>query len=295
MSPWTSRETSSGCLVNDRVGCDCDMANVSRLVTALQHVSRTPEVLRATRVIENWWPIASAYVGVSKLPFPITAHCRDGAAFELQEFYDVETLWQIYVREVYGVSGDLRVVLDAGANIGLFACYAAKRNAQCIVHAVEPFPGTVRRLQETVRRNGLTERVRVHPVALSGKSGSARMSAAVEASQMVHLLPETERGAPDVTVVTTLTLSELISQIGAERIDLLKMDIEGSEYEVLSATPPAVLSRVRAIALEYHKPGAAAPMDKRELTRYLTRDAGFDLREDPEDPAEYGMLHFTRR
>jgi FkbM family methyltransferase len=271
------------------------MANVSRLLRAFQHVSRTPEVLRSIRVIENWWPIASAYVGASKLPFPFTANCRDGATYELQEFYDLETLWQIYVREVYGVSGDLRVVLDAGANIGLFACYTAKRHPQCVVHAVEPFPGTVRRLRETVRRNALGERVRVHPVALSGKSGSARMSAAVEASQMVHLLPDAEGGAQEVTVVTTLTLSELISSIEAERIDLLKMDIEGSEYEVLSATPPASLSRVQAIALEYHKPGAAAPMDKRQLTQYLTREAGFLLREDPDDPAEYGMLHFTRR
>ena len=37
-----------------------------------------------------------------------------------------------------------------------------------------------------------------------------------------------------------------------ERIDLLKMDCEGAEYEILYSTPPSHLERIAAIRMEYH-------------------------------------------
>lgn len=270
------------------------MADSARVLTAFRHASRAPEVLKCAAVIDEWWPIASSYVGLRALPLPFDVHCRDGAAYTLEEFYDLETLWQIYVRRVYDLRPEHQTIVDAGANIGLFACYAAGVNPHCVVHAVEPFPPTVRRLRETVRRNGLDGRIRIHAVALSPTSGSASMSALAPASQMVHVVHDPDGEATDPSVrVPALTLKDLIERIGAPRIDLLKMDIEGSEYDVLGAASPEALAPVQSITLEYHRPDPHRPSAKRDLARHLAA-CGFRIREDPDDPAEYGILHFSR-
>jgi FkbM family methyltransferase len=270
------------------------MPDPSRVLTAFRHVSRAPEVLKCATVIDEWWPIASSYVGLRTLPLPFDVHCRDGAAYTLEEFYDIETLWQIYVRRVYDVRPEHHTIVDAGANIGLFACYAAGINPGCVVHAVEPFPPTVRRLRDTVRRNGLGGRIRIHDVALSSASGSASMSAVAPASQMVHVVHDQVSNSTDAAVaVPALTLKDLIERIDAPQIDLLKMDIEGSEYDVLGTADAETLAPVRSITLEYHRPDPHRPSAKQELARHLA-SCGFGVREDPADPAEYGILHFTR-
>jgi FkbM family methyltransferase len=53
--------------------------------------------------------------------------------------------------------------------------------------------------------------------------------------------------------VLTVTLDDLVQNAGLERIDLLKMDIEGAEYPVLLSTAPETLARVRCLVLEYHE------------------------------------------
>ena len=246
-------------------------------------------MLRCVRTFEAWPTLVPAYLGLRAMPLPFEARTRSGVAWRLAEFYDLETLWQIYCREVYAVAPSDRVIVDAGANIGLFTCFAAMRAPQASVHAIEPFPATYERLVETVRANGFDARVTCHRVALSSSDGVSAMSAAAEASQMFHLASGT---AGSGVSVTTTTLAALLGSIDVPAIDLLKMDIEGSEYDVLLTTPPDVLKRIRRVDLEFHK----APSPERTpqtLVRHLA-SAGFRLREPAAPGAEYGMLHFIR-
>jgi FkbM family methyltransferase len=260
-----------------------------RAVVALRHLSRAPEVLRCMGTFDSWPTLVPGYLGLRSMPLPFAARTRAGAAFRLTEFYDLETLWQIYCREVYAVAESDRVIVDAGANIGLFTCFAAARAPQARVHSIEPFPATYDRLVETVRASGFDSRVTCHRIALSSSGGVSTMSAAAEASQMFHLASGTTGAG---IAVTTTTLTAFLDSIDAAAIDLLKMDIEGSEYDVLLSTPPGVLSRIGRVDLEFHK--APSPdCTPHTLVRHLS-GAGFRLREQPAPGAEYGMLHFIR-
>lgn len=260
-----------------------------RAVVALRHLSRAPEVLRCVRTFDAWPALVPAYLGLRAMPLPFEARTRSGVGFRLAEFYDLETLWQIYCREVYVVASSDRVIVDAGANIGLFTCFAAGRAPQARVHAIEPFPATHDRLVDTVRANRFDARVTCHRVALSASGGVRTMSAAAEASQMFHLAGGDAAGG---VAVTTTTLTAFLDSIDAAAVDLLKMDIEGSEYDVLLSTPPAVLARIRRVDLEFHK--APSPdRTSRTLVQHLSA-AGFRLRDQPAPGADYGMLHFIR-
>ena len=261
-----------------------------RAMAALRHVGRAPEVLHCARTFQRWRMLTSAYIGLRSLPVPIDVEARDGLQLHLTEFYDLETLWQIYCRQVYGVRPDDRVIVDAGANIGLFTCFAAARAPRATIHAVEPFPDTYRRLLDLIRTNGLDARVVPHRVALSSESGVRTMVASGTPSQMVHL-----DLAGDVTggvAVRTSTLTEFLESLQADSIDLLKMDIEGSEYEVLLSTPAATFARIRRVNLEYHKPPSGG-LDPQMLVRHLI-SAGFHLTDRPAVFADYGLLHFVQ-
>ncbi len=185
-----------------------------RAIAALRHIGRAPEVLHCARTFHQWGLLTSAYIGLQRLPLPIDVEARDGLQFRLTEFYDLETLWKIYYRQVYGVRPDDRVIVDAGANIGLFTCFAAVRAPRATIHAIEPFPDTFRRLRDVIRSNALDGRVIAHPVALSSETGVRTMVASGTPSQMVHL--DTAGGATDGVAVRTSTLTEFLDSLGID-------------------------------------------------------------------------------
>lgn len=192
---------------------------------ALRYIHRFPEIFRCVAGMSNWWEVTSAYVGFSRPSLPFEARFRNGMRHSFQEFYDLETLWQIFFHRVYDVRPSDRVVIDAGANIGLFACYATRRSPAARVVCIEPFPATYERLRETVRANRLEDRVTCLNQALDSSEGTAAMTGAAEASQMYRLASGDR--TPGSVTVRTLTLSRLLEDLATDTIDLLKMDIEG--------------------------------------------------------------------
>jgi FkbM family methyltransferase len=273
-----------------------------RLLLAARHLQRLPEVVRCMSASADWWRITSNYVGLSAFtPFEVVL--RDGNRYCLEESYDLETLWQIYFHVAYRLERTDRVIIDAGANIGLFSCFAAARLPECRIYAIEPFPPTYQRLEWHVGANGFVSRIRCYQRALAAAPGRAAMAKEGSPSQMAHVMPgkplahdEESTGSGVSTLsetvieVEAVTLAEFLVSTSERQIDLLKMDIEGSEYMVLLATSARDLERVRRINLEYHaKPGFA----KRDLLEHLTR-CGFHTVFHQMN-GEYGMVHLTRR
>jgi len=75
-------------------------------------------------------------------------------------------------------------------------------------------------------------------------------------------------------------------------IDLLKVDIEGSEYEVLFNTDTKHLKRVRRMVLEYH--GDVEPYTHAQLFARLASN-GFEVVSDDHDKLNYGVVEMVRR
>jgi FkbM family methyltransferase len=264
--------------------------NLKRVRTALRHVGRAPELVAAVRAVKTPAQIASAYVGLKALPLPHTVEFRNGLRYRLEEYYDLETLWQINFHHVYQLEPSAAVILDVGANVGLFTCWAAQQNPRAQIVAIEPFPRNSERLVEHVQNNGFGQRVEVVQAALSSTKGTARLSTAGEASQMFRLTSEEGVGSVEVP---TLTLADIVENLKHNSIDLMKMDIEGSEYDVLLSTPASVLSRIGKISLEYHQPNPGTRHNKKDLIAYA-RSCGYTSVRDCGASADYGMIHFSR-
>jgi FkbM family methyltransferase len=148
------------------------------------------------------------------------------------------------------------IALDIGANIGLTALVLAALAPRGRVLAAEPSPRTVEALRETLRLNGIADRVEVLPLAVGAGPGEAAFHAdaahsagskLVDAGTMDHAT----LAAPPVAVPVT-TLDALVERAGLPRIDLVKVDVEGFESDVLDGAAATIARHRPAFILEFN-------------------------------------------
>src|SRR5580765_7383609 len=109
--------------------------------------SRLLEILVCRRETEQWLAVTLAYLRLRELPLPYNLRLRTGQKLTLKERIDIVVFWLVFLRRHYPVAASDRVIVDVGANIGLFTIYAARQLPDARIIAVEPFPETCRRLQ----------------------------------------------------------------------------------------------------------------------------------------------------
>ena len=135
------------------------------------HLSRLPEIVRCWRETSSWFQITLAYLGLKGLRFPYSLRLRTGERIVLQEHTDLVIFWLVFVRRHYPVQQSDGLIVDIGANIGLFTIYAAREAPACRIFAVEPFPDSCRRLQEHIHQNRMGERVTILNFAIDRERG----------------------------------------------------------------------------------------------------------------------------
>lgn len=148
------------------------------------------------------------------------------------------------------------VILDLGGNIGLFSLLAARAHPAAEIYAYEPGPPNYRLFEMNCLTNAsLAKRIHLEKEAVGGHSRQAEWF-------FDDLNPGASglfgnRGAK--FTVQIRAFADLIRLLPAP-VDLVKIDIEGAEYELLAETPPEVWKRVNAISLELHDdPSGAVP------------------------------------
>ena len=153
-------------------------------------------------------------------------------------------------KEISVQPGD--VVLDLGGNIGTFASYAISKGASK-VYTVEPFESYVDLLKTNLEPFG--NQVTIIPFAASDRTGESTLNQNFENNTIVENVYQENNWAQEQTryVIQTLEINELIKRYRLDRINFLKVDIEGSEYAVFRALDEEYLkTSVERIAVEYH-------------------------------------------
>jgi FkbM family methyltransferase len=117
----------------------------------------------------------------------------------------------------------------------------------CEVHAFEPAPEAASYVAEAA--HGVA-RYRFHPVALAPVDGPLRMHRAEDPSH-ISLSAANVQLTRETVTVPGRSLTSLMDELGHSHVDLLKADLEGLEYDVLS---PGLLERVgvRVLCFDVH-------------------------------------------
>ena len=165
------------------------------------------------------------------------------------------------------------VAFDAGANAGDYTreILRAARRAGCPVevHAFEPSPRAAERLRNDF---GGEPTVRIVGAALSDRVGEASLHDGAAGGSQASLVVREERGADASTTITVtlMRLEDYLEKHAITRVDLLKLDVEGSELAALRGLGERLRPEsVDAIQFEYGGTALDAGTTLREAYRLL--------------------------
>jgi FkbM family methyltransferase len=189
-----------------------------------------------------------------------------------RDFYNdhiTEIFKEIFFEKLYDhLAVKDAVVVDVGANQGLFTFWAS-RFAKRIV-SVEPSFEHFETLKHLIAFNKMTM---VEPVkcAISNFTGRGTFYK-LPNTTMFSLTPAMK--TEDTEAVEVITLERLFNQYNLEHVDILKVDVEGEEFNIFSHSSfDAIAPKVKTIITEYHSWTNNNPV---QLKNMLT-DRGFKV------------------
>jgi FkbM family methyltransferase len=201
--------------------------------------------------------------------WPSRIECRAGKVDMAFDMAGVETasvfylFFEIVRANIYNVSKETaknKVIVDAGANIGLFSIYAAKMGAKR-VYAFEPVAETFNQLKKNIAMNGLGKVIKPINRALGSRKGVSEISydsCGDGAASLEFLDKVGKRQAVQVD-----TIDKFMGK--PARVDFIKMDVEGYEGNVLMGAAKTIkLYKPYLVMSAYHKPN-----DRTSLVRIL--------------------------
>lgn len=167
------------------------------------------------------------------------------------------------------------VVVDAGANIGIYSQFFSKCVGDSgIVHSFEPDPTNFMRLEEVLAD---TSNVRLNRMAVGDRTGEGLLYKSDRLNVDHRVYPTQERG--DTAPIVISTLDDYFED--GERVDLIKMDVQGYELHGLRGAERVLHENARVkLLLECWPLGLSqAGTSVDQLLRFL-RERDFELYEE---------------
>ena len=195
---------------------------------------------------------------------------------------DLKVFNETWVENVYriheGHFSGKRVFVDVGANIGAVSIFVDSFNKnrdddqKIKVYAVEPEPNNLYLLNENIKNNP-TENITVVNNAIWHTKSIVSISNLGANSSIVDLEKENK------TDVLAITLENLFSIYNIKEVDVMKIDIEGAEFDLILNTSKKTLAKIKYLVLEFDK-----SFDGKfgQMVEKLAKQFGIDILGSPE-------------
>jgi FkbM family methyltransferase len=162
---------------------------------------------------------------------------------------DVTTAIVVFNKEEYGSIPQGGIVVDVGANIGMFSVAAALGGA-ALVLAYEPNPTNFKLLCQNIKDNGLEGKILPFPLAVDRSSGGV-LYISKDDSPLSHTRTEVT-DKQHFEKVPTISLPDILEEHSLAKVNLLKMDCEGAEHAILPHLDEITMSKIMEIRMEIH-------------------------------------------
>ena len=227
----------------------------------------------------NWYSYYGyKYFGKDK--DSLTFKCRGGMNIEVPARM-IQTYKECFLDEIYykGLPQDKisnsPVIIDVGANVGYFSLFSLMRYPKARVFSFEPMPMNFELLKKYRDEN---KNLDFNPTnrAMSGERGHITLQYdASDSFTTSASIFDTSIGS-DTLEVETVTLEDVINENQLDKVDLLKLDCEGSEYSILYGASDDVLAKVSALTIETHL-GKGDKENRDDLVKFI-QQKGFSTK-----------------
>lgn len=259
-----------------------------RALTDAQPIARLLSLLTYSRLTETPVLFAARELTLRRQHAAYRLRGSDVAVIVRHRTPDLFTLDQIFLQGHLEPPAEIAAVLarktrpltvvDLGANVGMFGAYVLQRFPVERMTAFEPDPRNVGVLRETIRANRREGDWLAVPACAGVARGSVRF--APDEFGLSRTATTGDRRTIEVDVVDALPYMA--------DADLVKIDIEGAEWDLLSDARFAQLPTT-VVCLEYHPRGCLAP-EPREAARGALERAGFLVTPGTDAEARTGMF-----
>jgi len=169
---------------------------------------------------------------------------------------------EIFMVDVYNIDYLISLlpssptVIDIGANAGFFDILLLSKLKDSKIYAYEPVPSNVLYIESLLKENNwIRSQVKLFPKAVTG-ADSGGLELFMEDTADNQVVASVFNGFnvnnTKKIKVESITLTQIINDIGSKTIDLLKMDCEGSEYDIVYNTPKELFERITNLFIEVH-------------------------------------------
>jgi FkbM family methyltransferase len=175
----------------------------------------------------------------------------------------IELFKEIILDDEYKLSffkdKDIKNIVDVGANLGMFSVAAriAFKNAK--IHAYEPNPNNI----PVLGKHGKEFNFKIYEEALGFESGRGELTCSSSHDTSARISNK------DEGPIILSDLDTVIHRFKTRKIDLLKLDCEGAEFEILKNSN--ALKDVRFLTMEYHLPAKGSEMVLEDLFSTINR------------------------
>lgn len=178
------------------------------------------------------------------------------------------------------------VVLDVGANFGIYSVLIAASSKASQVHSFEPVRHTATLLHTNAERNSVRDRITINNVAVGSEPGNLLITSDRYAGN--YLLQNTSYGG-SFQEVPVIRLDDYVLEKGIQRIDFIKCDVEGAELLVMKGAHRLLSSMRPIIMLEIADEWTSRfGYSANDLKTYML-DLGYNCKHGSEVAAELGL------
>lgn len=210
--------------------------------------------------------------GLRKKPF--TLLFKNGHKIKIIDFMSFFIYNEIFVEECYDVSLENSrnpIIVDVGANTGFFALRMKQLYPDSIIYCFEPYPPCIEILLETIQINKLTN-VFVKPIAVSDEPGMSKLF--IHPTNIGGHSLYAKNVSENYVDIKTINLVELLEILDDNRdCELLKLDCEGSEYNIIKSMDSKIAKSIQNIIYE----PTYEEYDIENLNEYL-RSIGYSVK-----------------
>lgn len=195
--------------------------------------------------------------------------------FLRNKYYDTHIFNQIFIREEvnFGSNNYPKMIVDCGANIGLSTLYFRRQFPNSFIISIEPELSNFKLLLKNASNY---DKIDCLHAAVWNKNGKVNI---IDNGGGVASFITKQVGEHDNIVgqIDSFTIKEVMSKFNVPFIDLVKMDIEGSEFELFDHKTEEWTNKIDMLAIELHeglKPGVTLLVNSRMGDRFINYKVG---------------------
>ena len=213
--------------------------------------------LRLIKSVKNW-PL------YFRKKFQDASYVTRGAELQMEvgrNFFYV--FKEIFMEDFYSIDELLKhisnepVVLDIGGNAGYFSFLIASKRQRAKIFAYEPIDENISVFKANIKRNkGLEKRIHLEQKAVTGKEQSSVSLFFDDADHntiIASVYPEFSEANKREIQIKAVSLAQIIQENRLGRVDLVKLDCEGSEFPILYDSPSEIWPSINCLAVEVHE------------------------------------------